>query len=321
MTYFISLKNINYKSLNLFIILIIVITLFINIFNFINLNARNLIIIDNTGEYCENNQTQIQQDTCDTVCEPIENNTCNIAKNNTADIPVYFYYGNTTNAYTIFNAISYLQIDGNSLEIDTNKIFDYYNTTGDNSTPESIQCNNITNTNFSNIKYQINPNIVSSDKRNFKYALQSANNLQSVSGSSNGNLKAKHSGCIYLNLKVSADAVVGEEVVVSFDQDYGLDGNGANNSLDGQQAGTDRYYTEEERPAVQKFIFKIANNTSSLPSSSRQPSSSSSSSTSSPITPSTTTPTGGPTYLAIATIIVFSIILYISSSSSKRKID
>ena len=251
----------------------------------------------------------------DTSCAVGTDPTCigQIPSNLTRTFSFFFSYGSVNNP-EVTNAIGRVSIDNPSLELVNTAAEDWYNGDAANpsaSVPAAISCSD----SYTGNKYQILPSLVSTSS--LTYGLQSARNIAAASGATTvDRLAPGRTGCIKITLKVGANATVGQTVNVSFDEDYGPNGNGSPS------------FTDATRPRIQTFRFVIgaasqpsSSSSSSVVSSSSSISSSRSSSVSTSTAVQDVPRSGGPGMLAFVSLTAFGVILFVAHKISKKRIS
>lgn len=128
---------------------------------------------------------------------------------------VYFRYGNPTATTVIPNIISTLDLSGDGVIIVSDQLFDlYYPTNNNQSIPQIPVCDN----SYTGFDYQISSSLLKNEK-NLIYGPQSASVLLEPSGAEVSNLPPRATGCLRVGLRVSAEAKVGDKVILNFDPD------------------------------------------------------------------------------------------------------
>ena len=253
--------------------------------------------------------------TIDTSCAAGTDPTCigQIPVNLTRTFSFFFSYGGVNNP-EITNAIAKVTIDNPSIELVNTAAEDWYNGDAANasaSVQAAISCSDA----YTGNKYQLLPSLISTSS--ITYGIQSGRNTAAPSGATTvDKLLAGHTGCIKITLKVAANATVGQAVNVSFDEDYGPNGNGSPS------------FTDSTRPRIQAFKFVMGAATQASSSSVSSVASSVVSSSRSSSVSSSTAPqiqdvprSGGPALLAIISLSAFGLILFVAHKVGKRRIS
>ena len=165
----------------------------------------------------------------------------------------YFSYGSATLDQDIENAVAEVNIVGDGLELVTNGFADLFNGEPTRSDFENAPEQPVCSRDYDGPSYKISPSLATTT--NLTYGLQSAF-VQQANGfggaSTVDRLRANHTGCIRVEIRVSDTAEVGDEVEAIFDQD----------------AGNSPTYLEDSRPGRQVLQFTIGEPTNPVSSSS-----------------------------------------------------
>jgi|688.fasta_scaffold32477_6 hypothetical protein len=171
-----------------------------------------------------------------------------IPKDRTAPINVQFGYGSVTADSDISTPITKVTLDKPDFEFVNTGFQDWYNGSPTRTDAENPPAQPVCNNTFTGNKYPISSSLVSTSE--FTYGLQSARNLSAQSGAASvDKLREKHTGCINVSFKVAANATVGSQVKLTFDEDF----------------GNSPSYAENNRPGKRSIVFTIgaAQNSSS----------------------------------------------------------